>query len=170
MFSEHVRNVLSNDAEKQLASTRYFVSLLSGEWHSFDYPLFLCIFGSDFLLVSNPPIQQVIDCGVVPFFLQFLRVDNNAALQVEATRAIEKVTLYGTPDHSKYMIKAGAIPILIGALTSTNEDVRILAAHALGNLAPHELREPVRNVLSNDVEKQLASTQHFVSLLSGEWH
>ena len=33
---------------------------------------------------DNPPIQQVIDCGVVPYFVQFLTAEQTADLQVEA--------------------------------------------------------------------------------------
>ncbi len=68
-------------------------------------------------------------------FLQFLRVDDNGVLQVEAIRAIEKVTLYGTSDHLRSVIEAGAVPIMIRVLSSTNEDIRSLAAKSLGNLA-----------------------------------
>ncbi len=94
-IQQHRSHVLSNDAKKQLASTRYFVSLLSGEWHSFHHPLF----SSDdlnFRIEANPPIQQVIDCGVLPYLLRFLQVDNNGALQVEAAGAINKITLSAT--------------------------------------------------------------------------
>ncbi len=103
----------------------------------------------------------MIDCGVVPFFLQFLRiVDNNGALQVEAARVIEKVTLYGTLDHLRYVINAGAIPILIGVLTSTNEDVRSLAAKTLGNLVCDDAEDAESILASGALPALIQVTQN----------
>ena len=51
---EHRDSVFSDDANRQLVSTQHFRRLLSIE--------------------KNPPIQQVIDSGVVPRFVQFLQV------------------------------------------------------------------------------------------------
>ncbi len=79
---------------------------------------------------SDRPIQQVIDCGVVPCLIRFLQLDDNPALQLEAAGAIAKAT-----DHRRYLIEAGAVPILIRLLSSMNADVRLQAAWALGNLS-----------------------------------
>jgi hypothetical protein len=54
---EHREHVFSNDPARQLVSTQHFRRLLSIE--------------------KNPPIQQVIDAGVVPRFVQFLQMDSN---------------------------------------------------------------------------------------------
>ncbi len=53
--------MFSDEADRQLDATTKFRKLLSKE--------------------KNPPIERVIECGVVPRFVEFLRGDN-AMLQV----------------------------------------------------------------------------------------
>ena len=59
-----VSGVMGNDPAIQTECTTQFRRLLSIE--------------------KNPPIQQVIDSGVVPRFVEFLQRDDNPALQFEA--------------------------------------------------------------------------------------
>lgn len=54
---EHRDNIFSGDANKQYLSTQHFRRLLSIE--------------------RSPPIQEVIDAGVVPRFVQFLSMGDN---------------------------------------------------------------------------------------------
>jgi len=83
---------------------------------------------------SDPPIQQVIDCGVVPCMIRFLQMDDNPALQLEAASALNIIAACKTSDHRRYMVEAGVVPILIRLLSSTNEGVKSGAALILGNL------------------------------------
>lgn len=57
LIHENFVHVMSNDSDAQARATQYFRRLLSIE--------------------KNPPIQQVIESGVVPRFVQFLQRHDN---------------------------------------------------------------------------------------------
>lgn len=109
-----VQGVNGNDAVVQTECTTQFRRLLSIE--------------------KNPPIQQVIDSGVVPRFVEFLQRDDNPALQFEAAWALTNIAS-GTSDHTKVVMEVGAVPIFVRLLMSPNDDVREQAVWALGNIA-----------------------------------
>ena len=109
-----VAGVMGDDAAVQTECTTQFRRLLSIE--------------------KNPPIQQVIDSGVVPRFVEFLQRDDSPALQFEAAWALTNIAS-GTSDHTKVVIEVGAVPIFVHLLTSPNDGVREQAVWALGNIA-----------------------------------
>lgn len=109
-----VQGVMENDPAVQTSCTTQFRRLLSIE--------------------KNPPIQQVIDSGVVPRFVEFLQREDNPALQFEAAWALTNIAS-GTSEHTKVVMEVGAVPIFVRLLLSPNDDVREQAVWALGNIA-----------------------------------
>lgn len=139
-----VQGVMGNDPAVQTECTTQFRRLLSIE--------------------KNPPIQQVIDSGVVPRFVEFLDRDDNPALQFEAAWALTNIAS-GTSDNTKVVMQVGAVPIFVRLLLSPNDDVREQAVWALGNIAGDS--PPCRDlVLSAGAMNPLLQQLHQNSKLS----
>uniref|UniRef100_A0A7S2P4N2 Importin subunit alpha n=1 Tax=Leptocylindrus danicus TaxID=163516 RepID=A0A7S2P4N2_9STRA len=139
-----VNGVMGNDPAQQTECTTAFRRLLSIE--------------------KNPPIQQVIDSGVVPRFVEFLQRDDNPALQFEAAWALTNIAS-GTSEHTGVVMEMGAVPIFCRLLMSPNDDVREQAVWALGNIAGDS--PPCRDlVLNADAMLPLLQQLHQNSKLS----
>lgn len=109
-----VAGVWSGDNNLQLEATTQFRKLLSIE--------------------RSPPIEEVIQSGVVPRFVEFLVREDFPQLQFEAAWALTNIAS-GTSENTRVVIDHGAVPIFVKLLASPSDDVREQAVWALGNVA-----------------------------------
>ncbi|KAF5740000.1 importin subunit alpha-2 [Tripterygium wilfordii] len=109
-----VAGVWSDDKTLQLEATTQFRKLLSIE--------------------RSPPIEEVIQAGVVPRFVEFLMREDYTQLQFEAAWVLTNIAS-GTSVNTKVVIDHGAVPIFVKLLGSPSDDVREQAVWALGNIA-----------------------------------
>ncbi|XP_042055246.1 importin subunit alpha-2-like [Salvia splendens] len=109
-----VAGIWSDDNNLQLEATTLFRKLLSIE--------------------RSPPIEEVIQSGVVPRFVQFLMREDFPQLQFEAAWALTNIAS-GTSENTRVVIDHDAVPIFVKLLCSPSDDVREQAVWALGNVA-----------------------------------
>ena len=109
-----VQQIQSTDFQEQLAATVKFRQILSRE--------------------HRPPIDIVIQAGVVPTLVNFMNENQPEMLQLEAAWALTNIAS-GTSDQTRVVVEAGAVPLFIQLLYNTSVEVQEQAIWALGNVA-----------------------------------
>ncbi|XP_076894875.1 importin subunit alpha-1a-like [Bidens hawaiensis] len=129
-----VAGVFSDENNMQLEANTHFRKLLSGYFTFF--LVNCCVLRSFYLFLSehSPPIEDVIQSGVVPRFVEFLVREDFPQLQFEAAWALTNIAS-GTSEDTKVVIDHGAVPVFVKLLSSPSDDVREQAVWALGNVA-----------------------------------
>lgn len=109
-----VQQINSSDMQEQLAATVKFRQILSRE--------------------HNPPIDIVIQSGVVPTLVNFMNENQPEMLQLEAAWALTNIAS-GTSAQTQVVVDAGAVPLFIQLLYTGSVELQEQAIWALGNVA-----------------------------------
>uniref|UniRef100_U5EZA0 Importin subunit alpha n=1 Tax=Corethrella appendiculata TaxID=1370023 RepID=U5EZA0_9DIPT len=81
----------------------------------------------------NPPIDSLIESGILPILVKCLERDDNQMLQFEAAWALTNIAS-GTSAQTNQVVRAGAVPLFLRLLSSTAPNVCEQAVWALGNI------------------------------------
>ena len=85
-------------------------------------------------VLNNPPIQIVIDAGLVPRMIEYVRQTAYPQLQLEATWALTNVAS-GSSVQCQSIIDKGGIPLFVELLKSEKAGILEQAIWAIGNIA-----------------------------------
>lgn len=79
----------------------------------------------------NPPIDALIQSGILPVLVNCLNVTDNPSLQFEAAWALTNIAS-GTSQQTQAVVQANAVPLFLNLLSSPHQNVCEQAVWALG--------------------------------------
>lgn len=106
--------ILKDDVESQLDGVTYIRKVLAVD--------------------KFPPIDLIMESGVVPRLIEFLGRFDYPKLQLEAAWAITNVAC-GEPRHTRELVSLGVVPPLIAIISNSPDNIREQALWALGNVS-----------------------------------
>lgn len=112
-INELVRNASSLDENIKLSAVQASRKLLSSD--------------------KNPPIDQIIEAGMLPILIDCLTKDDNSNLQFEAAWALTNIAS-GSSKQTQEVVKSGAVVHFLRLLKSKHQNVCEQAVWALGNI------------------------------------
>ncbi|XP_061065440.1 importin subunit alpha-8 [Eubalaena glacialis] len=83
---------------------------------------------------KNPPLKLIVDAGLIPRLVEFLKSSLHPRLQLEAAWALTNIAS-GTSELTRAVVDGGAIQPLVELLSSPHMTVCEQAVWALGNIA-----------------------------------
>ncbi|KAK2105265.1 Importin subunit alpha-8 [Saguinus oedipus] len=113
---------------------------------------------------KNPPLKLVVEAGLIPRMVEYLKSLLYPCLQFEAAWALTNIAA-GTSEQTRAMVEGGAIQPLFALLSSPNLAVCEQAMWALGgNIAGDgpEFRDKI--TLSNAIPHLLALITHILPI------
>uniref|UniRef100_A0A672FRF4 Importin subunit alpha n=1 Tax=Salarias fasciatus TaxID=181472 RepID=A0A672FRF4_SALFA len=81
----------------------------------------------------NPPIDDLIESGILPILVHCLDRDDNPSLQFEAAWALTNIAS-GTSEQTQAVVQSHAVPLFLRLLQSPHQNVCEQAVWALGNI------------------------------------